>query len=124
MTVVGNQGVVYFAACGNYVKIGYSSGNLETRLKYLPRGVICPDDLDQSQPVVPIQTISGCLVRDERRLHVLFDRYRAAGEWFRYDAQFMRHLHRLQYVPYKQICANERRARAAIKKARARRAAA
>lgn len=124
MSAVSNQGVVYFAACGQYVKIGYSSGDLATRLKSLPRGVICPEDLDDSQPVVLIRTIPGCLIRDERRLHGLFAKYRVAGEWFRYDARFIRHLHRLQYVTYKQMLANLRQARADLKRARARKAAA
>lgn len=124
MSAHNNEGVVYFAVCGRYVKIGYSSGDLEKRLKSLPRGVICPADLDSTAPIELVHAIPGCLVRDERRIHGLFAAYRAEGEWFHYNARFIHHLGRLQYVTYKQGLANFRRARAELRRRHYRRAAA
>ena len=116
MSAYVHQGVVYFAACGQYVKIGYSSGNLEARLKALPRGVLCPSDLDATRPIELIHAIPGCVMRDERRLHGLFDAYRVEGEWFRFDTAFAEHLSLLQYVTYKQSLINFRRARAELRR--------
>lgn len=124
MSAFSHSGSVYFARCGQYVKIGYCSGDLSARLRHLPRGVICPDDLDRSRPVELIHEIPGCVIRDERRIHGLFAAYREAGEWFRYDARFIWHLSRLRYVTYAETLLNARRYRAALKAARARQAAA
>lgn len=77
---------VYFIACGDFVKIGYSK-NPEARLTQLKQGrnaksrTLAPDGLDLAEAV-----IVGCIPGEqetERELHRRLATYRAVGEWFR-----------------------------------------
>ena len=116
-----HQGVVYFAACDKYVKIGYSSGNLQRRLGHLFAGrLIVPADIDRTKPVEVLRTIPGCLIRDERRIHGLFARHHEIGEWYRLTLPFLRHMQALDFVPEKEILRRFRHARADLKHARIR----
>ena len=116
-----HQGVVYFVTCGQYVKIDYCSGDLKRRIKVMLRGrLTLPHDIDESQPLVLIHTIPGCIGRDEKRIHALFARHHVIGEWFRYDLAFVRHLANLDYVTDREVLARFRHARRELKKARTR----
>lgn len=124
MSAYTHQGVVYFATCGRYVKIGYSAGNLEKRMDIMfKRRLIIPADIDTTQPVQVLHTIPGCIMRDERRLHGLFAAHHAIGEWFHLTPAFLLHLTRLEYVTDAEVLRRFRRARAELKRARLRQAA-
>lgn len=118
MSAYTHRGHVYFIACGPYVKIGYTTSPVEQRMATLLNGnrIICPDDLDRNDPLWIVHTIPGCVMRDERRLHGLFAAYRVAGEWFRFDVEFIKHLADLEYVTYMDGLYNFRQARASIKR--------
>lgn len=118
MSAYSHQGVVYFAARGYHVKIGYTSKPVQVRLNEIRRNeTIAPADLDLTEDVHLIYLITGCVMRDERRLHGLFAAHRAAGEWFHLSPAFIEQLGGLQYVTYKQGLLNLRRARADLKRA-------
>ncbi len=124
MSACTHQGVVYFVACGEYVKIGYCSGDLERRIACMLRGrLLVPHDIDETQPLVLIHAIPGCIGRDEKRIHALFAQHRVIGEWFRYDLAFVRHLAGLDYVTDREVLSRFREARRELKKARARQVA-
>lgn len=124
MSAFAHQGVVYFVACGEYVKIGYCSGDLERRIAGMLRGrLVVPHDIDETQPLVLIHTIPGCIGRDEKRIHRLFAAHHVIGEWFRYDLAFVRHLAGLDYVTDREVLSRFREARRELKKARAQRVA-
>lgn len=116
MSAHSHSGTVYFAACGKYVKIGYTTMPVEKRLASLPGGVIVPDDLDPNDGIWLLHSIPGCVMRDEARLHGLFHAHRAVGEWFLMTPGFLQHLDALEYVPYKVILLRLRRARAALRR--------
>jgi hypothetical protein len=102
MSYAATRSFVYFARCGEYVKIGFSH-DPEQRLKCLQSSVhrgsgIVPDDIDRNRPLELIHLIPGCRMRDERIIHGLFHMHAAAGEWFRYDLAFQRHLAALDYI--------------------------
>ncbi len=65
---------VYLIGCGEFVKIGYTRGHVETRLNDMAVG--CPMQLTL------LGQIPGSL-KLERTLHKLFHLYRHRGEWFR-----------------------------------------
>ncbi len=90
---------VYFARFGDYVKIGFSS-NPAHRLKAMTTGVILPDDLDPATPGELVMVIPFCRVRDERNLHQLFMRHRAAGEWFHWTPEFEHQMRTMQFVTH------------------------
>lgn len=124
MSAFTHQGVVYFAACDKYVKIGYSAAaRLENRLAHIPRGIICPGDLDPSQSVRLLHTIPGCIMRDERRIHGLFAAHHAVGEWYHLTPAFLLHLSRLEYVTDAEVLRRFRRVRAELKRTHLRAAA-
>jgi hypothetical protein len=56
------------------VKIGYTSGTAEKRLKELQTG--CPFKLEV------LHTIEDATIKDEKRLHAKYSEYRLNGEWF------------------------------------------
>lgn len=113
-----HRGRVYFVACGKYVKIGYSSGDLGRRLAGLAggRGVRCPEDFDGAQPLNLIHVIPGCVMRDERRLHGLFAAHRATGEWYHLSEAFIEQLGGLQFVTDYEVLRNFRDARRELKR--------
>lgn len=116
-----NQGVVYFAACDRFVKIGYSSGDIGARMRHMfSSSLIVPADLDRRKPLEVLRTIPGCLIRDERRIHGLFAAHHEAGEWYRMSLPFLRQMQSLDYVTEKEIRLRFRRARADLKKSRLR----
>lgn len=89
---------VYFARCGRYVKIGFADDPAR-RIRHLFDGkLICPEDIDCAQRVELLHTIPDCRIRDERLIHSLFAAHHVAGEWFRFDLAFVRHLAGFQYV--------------------------
>lgn len=123
MSAYTHSGKVYFAACGDFVKIGYTAGPIGNRLYHLGvevrserRRLRCPDDLDRTRPVRLIATIPDCVMRDEKRVHSLFAAHRVFGEWFRVTEAFVDHMLGLEYVTYKQNLLDFRRARADLKR--------
>ena len=109
---------VYFAKCGDYVKIGFSY-QPEKRVRGLFKGaaLIRPADLDTAQPVELVHVLDDCTAKDERRLHALFTRWRVEGEWFRADADFWDALIGLRYLRLVDERKELRRIRAALKHA-------
>lgn len=118
MAAYTHRGHVYFAACGAYVKIGYTSAPVANRLVSIRNGdrLIRPDDLDRRLPVALIHKIPGCVMRDERRIHGLFAAHHVVGEWYALTPAFLRHLAGLRYITYRETCLNFRRARADLKR--------
>lgn len=119
MSAYTHRGHVYFATCGDYVKIGYSSQAVGKRLQSLATPasrIIRPDDLDRSQPIGLLHVIPGCVIRDERRLHDLFAAHHVIGEWYRLDAAFLDHLDGLVYRTYRESLADLRRVRRELKR--------
>lgn len=118
MSAFSHQGRVYFAACGRYVKIGFTTTLVQKRLDALLQGrLVRPVDLDPADTIWLLHSIPGCVMRDERRLHKLFAAHRDVGEWFRMTPAFLNHLERLQYVTYRAELLAFRRARASLKAA-------
>lgn len=101
---------VYFAHCGQYVKIGFSSYP-ERRARRMFGGSILtvPADLDTSQPVHLLRVIAECIVKDERALHDRFAEYRAAGEWFRATDDLLAQIADLDYTPIRKLRNRARR---------------
>lgn len=116
MSAYSHQGRVYFAACGKYVKIGYTTQPPAKRLKGLPGKVVVPADFDAADEIWLLHSIPGCVMRDERRIHGLFAQHRAEGEWFYMSVAFITQLADLRYVTYRQECLNFRRARADVRR--------
>lgn len=123
MSAYTHNGRVYFVACGSHVKIGYTSSPISNRLVALRNAVrrddgkmICPDDLDRAAPLKLITTIPKCVMRDEKRLHSLFDAHHVVGEWFRFDEAFQDHLLALRYTTYREGLLHFRHARAELKR--------
>lgn len=87
------------AAYTSHVKIGYSShpAHRMTEIR-CGHNITLPDDLDRSQPVELIHTITDCRMRDERIVQALFARHHVIGEWFRFDLPFIHQLAGLRYV--------------------------
>lgn len=88
------QGIVYFIAAGQYVKIGYTT-NIALRCVDLraKAGIVLPPDLtlDEVKAHQILATETGGLDR-EARLHHHFQDYRTAGEWFRRSPELMRYI--------------------------------
>ncbi len=109
---------VYFARCGAYVKIGFSSWP-EQRAKYIHHcdALQAPDDLDRMsrKPAELLRVIPNCLMKDERALHDLFAEFRAVGEWFHATDEFLRRVADLEYVTVREQRAMARRERARLK---------
>lgn len=74
------DGFVYFAVIGypyiSHVKVGFTAGDPEKRIKNLQTG--CP------YPIKLLGYIFGSVER-EQELHSVFDQYRGLGEWFEYS---------------------------------------
>lgn len=116
MSAYPHRGHVYFAACGKYVKIGYTATSPQQRVLRLPGKLIVPDDFDPADTIWLMHSISGCVMRDERRLHGLFARHQAVGEWFHLTPSFLEQLQRLEYVTYAQTLLHLRHARAELRR--------
>jgi hypothetical protein len=110
------SGHVYFAACGKYVKIGFTSAPVAKRIASLPGKCRTPADFDPADTVWLLDSIPGCVMRDERRLHDLFAAHRAAGEWHYMSPAFLSQLSELRYVTYAEELANLRRVRADLRR--------
>ncbi|QVJ07708.1 hypothetical protein [Sphingopyxis phage VSN-002] len=84
------SGWIYFIANGeteeSWVKIGYTTGSVETRRRSLQTG--CPFSLNilAFAPGEPV---------DERRLHDRFAAYRGYGEWFSLEGSLSAYVHSL-----------------------------
>jgi hypothetical protein len=65
--------VVYFARCGEHIKIGFTRGRPEKRLKGLATA--------NPSPIELVATMPGC-PELEHELHERFSAYRTKGEWF------------------------------------------
>lgn len=77
--LTGVSGTIYVIGYGPYVKIGWTKGELEGRLKGLRTGA--------PEPLVVYGTIQGTMA-EERELHARFADYRLQGEWFRKRGRF------------------------------------
>lgn len=66
-------GTIYFLRCGRHVKIGYTAGDLATRITAIQTGA--PEKLEV------LASIDG-MFRTERKLHQRFARHHSHGEWF------------------------------------------
>lgn len=102
---------VYFARCGDYVKIGYAS-NPTHRAKHLLSGkIIVPTDLDRTRPVELVLVIPFCRMRDERNLHLLFANHWAVGEWYHWTPAFERQMRAMRFTTHATRLKDLRRAR-------------
>lgn len=117
MSAYGHRGHVYFAACGKYVKIGYTSQAVDQRIKSLPGKVKVPADFDPADTVWLLGAIPGCITRDERRLHDLFAPHHVEGEWFYMSPDFLGQFESLRYLTYAAERLAFRRARADLRRA-------
>lgn len=106
---------VYFARCGDYVKIGFAS-NPTQRVKkiWTGRGLITPTDLKPGTPARLILAIPFCRMRDERNLHLLFANHWVVGEWYRWSAAFEVQMRTMQFVTHDVRLKDLRRARRAL----------
>jgi hypothetical protein len=68
-----DRGHIYFARCGDRVKIGFAS-DVPHRIRTLQIG--CPDP-------ITVLLLYPATRRDEATLHKRFKKYRQRGEWFR-----------------------------------------
>ena len=69
---------IYFISDGEYVKIGYTSGNPKERLASL--------QTSNARQLKIIQTIPGDIYK-EQTLHQRFHHLRACGEWFKFTEE-------------------------------------
>ena len=69
------RGTIYFAGYGDYLKIGFTSGSVATRIRDLATG--------SPLPITIYATLPGSTMADERVLHKRFKRLRLQNEWFR-----------------------------------------
>lgn len=116
MSAHSHSGTVYFAACGKYVKIGFTTQPPAKRIASLPGKVKVPVDFDRADTVWLMHAIPGCVMRDESRLHSLFLRHHAEGEWFNLTPALLEQLVGLQYVTYREELLAFRRARADLRR--------
>lgn len=79
------SGLIYYIGCAETfrLKIGYTSGPPEKRLKALRTGTPTPIYLMAIHPGTP---------EDERRLHRQFAVDRVRGEWFQMSAELFDHI--------------------------------
>lgn len=118
MSAHNYSGHVYFAACGKYVKIGFTTQKPAKRIASLPGNVKVPVDFDPADTIWLMHSISGCVMRDESRLHGLFLQHHAGrGEWFNLTPTLLEQLVNLQYVTYTEQLLAARRARADLRRA-------
>lgn len=117
MSAHSHSGHVYFAACGKYVKIGFTSQVVKKRIASLPGKIKLPADFDRADTVWLMHSIPGCVMRDESRLHGLFLRHHAEGEWFNLTLAFIAQLADLEYLTYREERLAMRRARADLRRA-------
>lgn len=116
MSAYAHSGAVYFAACGKYVKIGFTTQSSAKRIKSLPGRIRVPADFDAADSIWLMHSIPGCVMRDESRLHGLFLRHHAEGEWFNLTPTFLEQLTGLDYVTYREERLSLRRARAQLRR--------
>lgn len=116
MSAHSHSGSVYFAACGKYVKIGFTSKPPAKRIASLPGKVKVPADFDRADTIWLMRSIPGCVMRDESRMHSLFLRHHAEGEWFNLTPSFLAQLTGIQYVTYHEERRAMRRARADLRR--------
>lgn len=102
MTGCTQNGAVYFARAGRYVKIGFATNprhRAETLLSRCTRLHI-PEDLDRELPVDLILVIPFCRIRDERNMQLLFANHWAEGEWFHWSPAFERQMRGMSFVTH------------------------
>lgn len=76
ITYACRVGTIYVVGCGEaYVKIGFTGGEVEWRLKSVQTG--------SPEPLVLLASHHGRSIHDETALHRRFAEYRTSGEWFR-----------------------------------------
>jgi hypothetical protein len=78
--IVGN---IYFAGYGPYIKIGFTKGPVEQRIRGL--SVAAPEEL-------VIYAVARGGVDDEKALHERFSHLHLRGEWFRHDGDLAAHV--------------------------------
>lgn len=70
------KGYIYFAKCGNYIKIGLTSNSVKSRINGLQVG--------SPEPVLLLHSIKSSDIRSlEGFYHKKFKNKRVQGEWFR-----------------------------------------
>jgi hypothetical protein len=90
--------MIYYIACSatERVKIGYTRGEPEVRLKQLQTG---------SAAELRLVACHGGSVEDERSLHEEFAEYRLRGEWFEMAEPVRRHVSLVIWFVATQIAA-------------------
>lgn len=102
MTGCTQNGSVYFARVGDYVKIGFASNprkRVETLLNSATR-LLIPADLDRSLPVELVLVVPFCRTRDERNMQILFANHWAEGEWFHWSPAFEAQMRGMSFVTH------------------------
>jgi hypothetical protein len=112
---------VYFARCGAYVKIGFSSFPSKRIQSIGPASpLIRPDDIDWSAKVELLRVIPDCIMKDELALQQQFAPFHAVGEWFHATEDCLRQIAALEgYVTIHQQRLQRSRARRTAAKAKA-----
>lgn len=70
-----NNGSIYLVKCGEYYKIGLTSGSVESRVSSMRVGNPYPIEIIDS-------FLTNTLREDEARLHKALEKYLFQGEWF------------------------------------------
>jgi hypothetical protein len=78
--IVGN---IYFTGYGPYIKIGFTKGPVELRVREL--AVAAPEELI-------IYAVARGGIDDEKALHKRFSNLRLRGEWFKHEGELAAHV--------------------------------
>lgn len=78
---LGTVGRVYFIRSGQAIKIGWTAGPVEQRLRQMQPS--------NPEPMEVVGVMEECDVAAERRLHRQFDDIRIANEWFVADPKLL-----------------------------------
>lgn len=93
--------MIYLAKCGDYYKIGFTSGDVSKRISALQTGNPIPIQL--------VGTIPGDQ-KTETALHVRFSEKRVQGEWFTLDDDDVRNMLSSQ-KPFAELTTEEKLSR-------------
>lgn len=74
------RGFVYFVACGDFIKIGFTRNDVSRRIRSLETSNPFPITLIRSVPATPLF---------ERTLHERFRKFHHRLEWFRREAELL-----------------------------------
>ncbi len=76
--------IVYFMACGEYIKIGKT-------LAAIARKRLCTLQIGNPHKIVPLGFIDACF-KSEADLHAMFSTYWHQGEWFRSNSELLKYI--------------------------------